>query len=541
MCLKLAATGGLCGTRNNVTSSGSMSDRGSDHPKSGDRGIMKTTAFVLNVCFLLLSSLASISSMAQSEGIAQLQHLRQIPNGVPFRNATGFASTVSTTGGIDLTNEFFQDLGTNGRRCVSCHLPIAGWSIVPSQVQEVFKLTRGGALKDPFGLGAIFRTNDGSNSPRADVSTLAARRKAYNMLLTKGLIRVGIGVPANADFELVFADDPYKFASAAELSLFRRPLPATNLRFLTTVMWDGRETFDGSNQCNVAAAGGTCFAAIHFDLADQANGATQGHAASEKPLSDAQLESIVAFESSLATAQVWDDRAGELHAAGANAGPAAIFNQVFYYGINDNLGDYQTDAPFSSKVMDIFDAWTQRFGGALDARRRSIARGQAIFNSKTFTISGVGGLNGDSQFNPPLPPAFPGTCSTCHNTPNAGNHSIVAPLDIGVSDASRRTSDMPLYVFQQKCVTLQDGTKALARGCPTKSSTDPGRALISGRFADIGKFKGPILRGLAARAPYFHNGSAADLAAVVDFYNERFGAGIVGQDKEDLIAFLGAL
>jgi cytochrome c peroxidase len=100
---------------------------------------------------------------------------------------------------------------------------------------------------------------------------------------------------------------------------------------------------------------------------------------------------------------------------------------------------------------------------------------------------------------------------------------------------------MPLYTLQQKCVTLADGTKAIGSGCPTQTVTDPGRALISGQFADIGKFKGPILRGLAARAPYFHNGSAADLGAVVDFYNERFGAGIVGQDREDLIAFLRAL
>jgi cytochrome c peroxidase len=503
---------------------------------------MKISAIAINAGLFLLSSLlVNVPAMGESEGIAQLEHVRRLPNGVPFRNATGFASTVSTTGSIDLTNEFFQDLGANGRRCVTCHLPNAGWTIIPSQVQEIFRRTRGGATTDALGLGAIFRTNDGSNSPLADVSTVAARRKAYSMLLTKGLIRVGIGVPANADFELVSVDDPYGFASAAELSLFRRPLPTTNLRFLTTVMWDGRETFDGSNQCNVAAEGGKCFAAIHFNLAHQANGATEGHAQSQNSLSDAQRESIVAFEASLATAQVWDHRAKGLHAAGATGGPEAIFPQTFYYGINDNLGDYQTHAPFDAKVFNIFDAWTDRLGGAINAMRRSIARGQAIFNSKTFTISGVAGLNVDSPFSPPLPQSFDGTCSTCHNTPNSGNHSIVAPLDIGVSDASRRTPDMPLYVLQQKCVTLGDGSRVVARGCPTKSVTDPGRALISGSFADIGKFKGPILRGLAARAPYFHNGSAADLAAVVDFYNERFGAAIVGQDREDLIAFLGAL
>jgi hypothetical protein len=65
----------------------------------------------------------------QGEG-ALPQHLRHLPNGLPFPNPTGFASTFSTAGRIDLTNEFFQDLGANGHRCVSCHLPSAGWTIV---------------------------------------------------------------------------------------------------------------------------------------------------------------------------------------------------------------------------------------------------------------------------------------------------------------------------------------------------------------------------------------------------------------------------
>jgi hypothetical protein len=71
--------------------------------------------------------------------------------------------------------------------------------------------------------------------------------------------------------------------------------------------------------------------------------------------------------------------------------------------------------------------------------------------------------------------------------------------------------------------------------------TDPGRALISGKCADIGKVKGPILRGLAGRAPYFHNGSAATLLDVVNFYDQRFVLGFTDEQKADLAAFLQAL
>jgi cytochrome c peroxidase len=65
--------------------------------------------------------------------------------------------------------------------------------------------------------------------------------------------------------------------------------------------------------------------------------------------------------------------------------------------------------------------------------------------------------------------------------------------------------------------------------------------MTTGKWADIGKFKGPILRALAARAPYFHNGSSATLEEVVDFYDTRFNIGFTAREKADLIAFLRAL
>jgi cytochrome c peroxidase len=62
--------------------------------------------------------------------------------------------------------------------------------------------------------------------------------------------------------------------------------------------------------------------------------------------------------------------------------------------------------------------------------------------------------------------------------------------------------------------------------------------MVTGKCADIGKFKRPTLRGLAGRAPYFHNRSAATLDDVLDFYNTRFNLRPSRRDKEDLAAFL---
>jgi len=81
-------------------------------------------------------------------------------------------------------------------------------------------------------------------------------------------------------------------------------------------------------------------------------------------------------------------------------------------------------------------------------------------------------------------------------------------------------------------------------GVPTnscKTTTDLGQALIDGRFDHVGKIKGPILRGLAGRAPYFHNGSAATLEDVVDFYQTRFSLGLTDRQRSDLVAFLKSL
>jgi hypothetical protein len=341
------------------------------------------------------------------------------------------------------------------------------------------------------------------------------------MLLNKGVIRIGLPIPAGAEFALIHVDDPYGFASAAQLSLFRRPLPATNLRFLTTVMFDGRESFAPLGTLPILAGNTPAqnAAALFADLMHQANDATTGHAQGFA-LSDDVAMAIVNFELNLATAQQVVRSAGSLDAGHAEGGPVNLANQNFYVTINDVLGADVMNHTFIPDSMTLFQAWEN----SPDPTRASIARGAKLFGSKQINITDVGGLNDDLQM-----PLIKGTCTSCHDTPNVGNHSVALPIDIGLTDAKLRTLDMPLYTLGN-IVTGQ-----------TRMTTDPGRALLTGKWKDIGKFKGPILRGLSSRPPYFHNGSAPDFGAVIDFYEARFDIGFTPAEKSDLIAFLGAL
>jgi hypothetical protein len=433
------------------------------------------------------------------------------PNLLAFDNEAGQGRTFNVKGAIDLDNPFFQDLGTNGRRCVSCHQPENAWTITPASVQSRFAATAGA---DP-----IFRNNDGSNCEGVLPESPEEKQAAYSLLLTRGLIRVGLDVPPGAEFVIESVSDPNQCAPATnDASLYRRPLPSSNVSFLSAIMWDGRESSSNTT--------------IEQDLRHQANSATRGHAEGALDLTAEQAQQIVAFEMGLFTAQARDLHAGNLQAQGAVGGPAPLAKLPFFIGINDPVGLNPTGAAFDPKAFTLFNAWGRLKSSEVDAyteSRRAIARGQEIFNTRPITLTGVPGLNGQTFSNgATLPDTFAGTCTTCHDSPNAGNHSVKAPLNIGLTDPAVAPY-LPVYTLRN--VLTRD----------TLETTDPGRAMITGKWKDIGKFKGPILRGLAARAPYFHNGSAATLEEAIEFYEKRFNLGLTAQEKSDLLAFLRAL
>jgi hypothetical protein len=376
-------------------------------------------------------------------------------------------------------------------------------TITPDYAAAVFE--------DTQGLDPLFATVDGTNSPNADMSTLEARRQSCSMLLNRGLIRIGFAVPANAEFTLQAVDDPYHFASAAEISCFRRPLPATNLRFLSTVMWDGRERPAGST--------------IHEALASQIKDAVLGHMQGKTAPSATDVAQIIDFETHLYTSQIYDDSVGDINTREIGAGPTELLEIPFFLGFNDAFGSPGRRTHFDSNVFTFYRGWLHASPrDPSTPEELSVARGEQLFNTRTFVISGVAGLNDVLG-----KPKITGTCSSCHSTPDVGSNSLPRLLNTGIADGSRRTPDLPLYTLRNK------------RTGEILQTTDPGAAMTSGKWADIGKFKVPSLRGLENQSPYMHNGMSGDLIDILDFYDTRFNIGLSERDKLDLKAFLTTL
>src|SRR5215470_15137652 len=478
------------------------------------------------------------------------QQLSLIPNGVFFPNPGGASQTYSAiNGGIDLTGPFFQSMGTNGRSCATCHQPSDGMSVSAENVQRRFVQTKG--------LDPIFRAVDGSNCDHGmDVSTVEGRSAAYSLLRTRGLVRIALAVPPNADYQVVRVNNPYGCSEEDVVSVYRRPLPATNLRFLSAVMFDGRESSSATGTTKILHSNYPT--SLRDDLAHQSVDATTGHAQGDgtRPTATEQRQ-IVDFEMSLFTAQAIGRGVGRLDAQAAKGGPVALATQPFFISMNSSVhfllpqfeqpGGLITpgDGQFTPTIFDTFNAWASLPSAA---PRAAVARGQAIFNSKPIDITDVAGINDDVLAGGLVAggiPVLQGTCGTCHDTSNVGNHSFSTPLNIGTGDPSPSNSAVNLggldvsYLPNITVCKTDSGTGQPTDSC--KTTTDLGQALIDGKFDHVGKVKGPILRGLPARAPYFHNGSAETLLDVVRFYEGRFGLVLTAQEESDLVAFLNTL
>jgi hypothetical protein len=485
-----------------------------------------------------LTGLVVVIAWTLSLGVlAAGKHIRNLQ---PYRDSTGYVAMYNTAGDIDESNAFFQPLGTNGRTCASCHQADQAFSISAEQVRFRF-LASGG--KDP-----LFAAVDGANCPNAKDGDASSR----SLLLKHGLIRVGITLPASPEFEIRSVYDPYGCAVTTDpatgrptISIYRRPLPTTNLRFLSTVMFDGRETLMPLNDEHTFADN------LVADLSHQAMDATLIHAQASITPTPEQLSEIVNFELGLSTTQVSDDRAGELFTGGGEGGPLNLQAQGYYPGTNDSLGNDPHGGVFSPTIFTLYSGWANGNGSNPSSTSyqasEKIAAGEQIFNSFPVKITGVRGLNDNPALGSPA--EFTGNCGTCHDTPNVGNHSLPLPLDISTSHYRPKEADAKIAAGLAELDSL-DVPIYLVTNCPDPQNpertvqfytSDPGKGLVTGKCSDVNRVKGPVLRGLAARAPYFHNGAAKNLDQLVNFYNKRFQMGLTDEQKQELVAFLNTL
>jgi len=467
----------------------------------------------------------------------------EFPLELRYPNAHGQIGIVSKTPVDTKGHPFFEPMGTNGRACITCHQPANSMSLSVDTVQQRWKAS---GSKDP-----LFAMIDGANCPNLNPDD----ESSHSLLLKHGLFRIGMpwpprdanGQPISPEFSIEVVKDPagcnldqrYGIKSGTPtISVYRRPRMSANLRYVTTSFsLSGR--FDGKKGLPLAIdpkTGERVGLPIMSDarvttLEAQARDAIKTHMQAGSPASEDKIRKIVDFESQIYSAQTSHPLAGSFYATGTPKalGPVALRDgKAIVAGFN-----------YNNPVFFSFEDWkTPRAGDTPQQAefKASVARGYDVFFVRPMWISDVAWFSSIGMGNP-----YKRACAICHSVHLTGNDISPGVMDIGVNNVPTSTtavdtSDLP--VFRVRCDKAAPSHPYLGREFLTH---DPGRALISGKCFDIGSLVMQQLRGLSARAPYFSNGSAKDLAAVVEFYDLRFDMKMTDREKKDLENFLSVL
>lgn len=461
---------------------------------------------------------------------------RVFPEQIDYPNEQGVLRVLSTGGPLDTAGHpFFEPLGPNGRACVTCHQPADSMSLSAATVRARWDVTGG---TDP-----LFAPYDGSNCPTLP----QADRASHSLLLDYGLIRIERpwpvtswnGAPVTPDFTIEVVRDPNGCNSgpdygpqAGKISIYRRPRPLANIKYLTAVgfAYDPkqglalpRDPLTGAMLSGNLMADGRA-----GTLRDQMIEAGATHLEMLRGLTPTQMTAIEQFERQIFAAQAIGRHGGALDTHGALGGPARLRDSE--PGALGSIGQ---------PVWSEFAAWDQLTAETAPdlsetelAFRQSVARGARVFRDRTFLITDSSGITAPVGFGNPVR----NSCVFCHNMTQMGNDVAPGQVDLGTTTQPFADPNPQFPLFRITCQ---------GRPHPTYGrviyTMDPGFALTTGRCADVGKITLQSLRGLSARAPYFSNGSAADLRAVVDYYERRYSIGYTEQEKLDLVNLMSVL
>jgi cytochrome c peroxidase len=461
---------------------------------------------------------------------------RVFPTQIDYPNDEGSLRVLLQGGPMPTRGHpFFKPLGPNGRACVTCHQPADAMSLSAATARARWDATGG---RDP-----LFAAYDGSNCPTLP----QGERASHSLLLDHGLIRIQrpwpprnlAGEPIKPDFTIEVVRDPWgcdsgpKYGPAAaspNISVYRRPRPVANMKYLLAVgfAYDPKQgmPLPLDPESGRPMSGNLMADGRAGTLNAQMGDAASTHLEFAKRLSKEDMARILDFEQRIFTAQQSHGAGGDLDAAGALGGPRNL--AVSEAGQLGSIG---------KPVWSEFEVW-EKPDPAKPATpeekrfRESVARGAKVFRDKTFLISDSAGINSPIGFGNPVR----NSCVFCHNMSMMGNDVAPGQVDLGTTTAPFADPAPHLPLFRIRCLGKPHphyGREIL--------TSDPGYALTTGRCADVGKITLQSLRGLAARAPYFSNGSAKDLRAVVDYYDRRYRIGYSDQEKQDLVNLMSAL
>jgi len=496
-------------------------------------------AFLLSAAFSAGWGAADSATPADGETWWSPGGGREFPPSLSYADERGIITTLNLKGPTDTRGHpFFSPLGTNGRACITCHQPADGMSLSARDIQARWQATNG---KDP-----VFAAIDGSNCP----SLPQDQRASHSLLLERGTFRVARPwPPVDADgkkivpqFDIDVVRDPTGCNTSAvyglhgknpAVSVFRRPRPATNLKYLTAVgfVFEPKNGFplpidpESGQRMSGNLLADSRAGTLKLQLLD----AMRTHLETEGNLDPEQIQRILDFEAQLYTAQSVDYVGGKLDDGGAHGGPETL--ALSKPGVLKSSKDVQwvEYSPWAALA-------TTNTAGSSDAQRlfrESVARGAAIFRDRTFLISDSSGLNSMNFGNPTRD-----GCNFCHNMTRTGMDVAPGQVDLGTTNEPFADSAPDLPLFKLTCHAGETPHPFLGAVIYTH---DPGFALTTGRCVDIGKITMQSMRGLAARAPYFSNGSARTLRDVIEFYNRRYNIALTEQEKQDLTNLMSVL
>lgn len=358
-------------------------------------------------------------------------------------------------------NRKLVGLGGNGRACADCHVPTDHFQLSPETARARLHNLRVARLYNQTADDPLFRPIDAD-----DFRTKGSAAADFSNLVENGLVRVTMALPPNVRLidEATGATLPDR-----SVDLWRAVMPVSNVAITgpdgVQPVWPPgapRPPIMGLDPNGPNRQGGYQHDARIATLQQQARAALFDHAQISVEPPQRMLDDLAAFQRS-----IFSSPGVELLAAAILSG--------------------------ASELPDP------------DPELNELERqGKVVFNRACATCHG--GKSHPSTSTPESTIVRP--IVRYHNIQTACPH----PSTDGFAPCPQRLQ-RNARTYE---ITIADG------GVRTFVTSDPGRLLLTGHFADLGVMDNTNLRGISKTAPYFHNNSAATLEQVLDHYDAFF-------------------